>query len=380
MTPSHELAIRKSPLEETHRALGAIMTDVDGWSLPASYGDELFEYAAVRERGAGMIDLSARGRFRVSGSEAISFLNGLVTNDMKTLAANQWMPAVFPNVQGRLLASVRIIRLADENPTFIIDTEAATHKTVFQTIQKFTYAGDFQVTDLTSETTLLSLQGRQASKILDEVLGVAPPDGERTLLQTAWQNESLTVVRANHTGALGFDLIIDSTHAAELWRALVAAGARPVGQNAFEILRIEAGEPRYGRDMDDTNVVTETNLDDAVSYTKGCYIGQEIIARIKYRGHVAKKLRGLLFSGPRIIEPGATIRSLDAKEIGRLTSSTLSPILGRRIALGYVKYEYIAAGTEVRVADDLSAQVVDLPFVGLENDLHGDAGSHASRD
>ena len=144
------------------------------------------------------------------------------------------------------------------------------------------------------------------------------------------------------------------------------AGAQPVGYDALEILRIEAGIPRYGIDMDDTNVVTETNLDDAVSYTKGCYIGQEIIARIKYRGHVAKKLSGLLFDGTVAVRRRRFVNSVDGKEIGRITSATYSPELQRTIALAYLKYDYIASGTPVKViaADqEFSGKVVELPFV-----------------
>ena len=102
--------VRKSPLDDTHSRLNACMAELDGWSVPESFGDELFEYAVVRERGAGLVDLSSRGRFLVNGSEAVQFLNGLITNDMKTLDQNSWMPAAFPNAQGRLLASVRVVR------------------------------------------------------------------------------------------------------------------------------------------------------------------------------------------------------------------------------------------------------------------------------
>src|SRR5712691_2547200 len=114
------------------------------------------EYTAVREGGAGLIDLSSRGRFLVSGSEAVMFLNGLITNDMKTPAVNSWMPAVFPNVQGRLLAAVRIIHREDG---FLIDTEGPTLETVTKLLERFTLAGDFRVTDLTGETAILSVQG-----------------------------------------------------------------------------------------------------------------------------------------------------------------------------------------------------------------------------
>ncbi len=381
-----KIAVRKSTLEETHVRLGATMIDRDGWSVPESYGDVLFEYAAVREGGVGIIDLSARGRILVSGSEAVQFLNGLITNDMKTLAENSWMRAAFPNVQGRLIASVRVTRLKDEgtdqttsagmprrglrlnaSPTFLIDTEAATHDRVLKTIERFTLAGDFRVTDITSETALLTVQGERASALISSVLGEkATTLAPNAAMQVAWQQSELTVIRATHTWEDGFDLIASSEQASSLWDALCNAGAHPVGYDALEILRIEAGVPRYGVDMDEANVVTEVALDDAVSYTKGCYVGQEIIARIKYRGHVAKKLSGLVFDEVAQMEAGALIKSADDKEIGRITSLTYSPHLGRSIAMGYLKYDYLAPNTNVKVISgdaELAAVVTELPFV-----------------
>src|SRR6267378_4062923 len=153
MTEAVETKIlARSSLESIHQRLGATMSERDGWSVPESYGDALLEYATAREGGCGLIDLSNRGRILVSGTEAVQFLNGLITNDMKTLAENSWMPAAFPNVQGRLIASVRVIRLQDVEtdrnvcPAFLIDTEAATHDRVLKTIERFTLAGDFHVT------------------------------------------------------------------------------------------------------------------------------------------------------------------------------------------------------------------------------------------
>jgi folate-binding protein YgfZ len=404
-----QIAPLKSPLHETHSRLGATMTERDGWSVPESYGDVLLEYAAVREGGAGVIDLSSRGRIQVSGTEAVQFLNGLVTNDMKTLAENSWMPAAFPNVQGRLIASVRVIRLKDEgtdkeaSPTFLIDTEAATHERVLKTIERFTLAGDFRVNDVTSQTAQLSVQGKKATDIARSVLGeeaaslainratkvaqirtgsssdrvnaALPSDVPGNNDEVAAHPPSaatdeitngVTVIRASHTAEDGFDLIVNSDQASGLWEALQNAGARPVGYDALDMLRIEAGLPRYGVDMDETNVVTETALDDAVSYTKGCYVGQEIIARIKYRGHVAKKLSGVIFEQAVKVEVGTVIKSSDDKEVGRITSVTDSPHLGRTIALAYLKYDYLAPGTEVKIMvgdEEISAQVTELPFV-----------------
>jgi folate-binding protein YgfZ len=299
------------------------------------------------------------------------FLNGLITNDMKTLAENHWMFAVFPTVQGRIIAAVRIVRLADEvtrsaSPTFLLDTEAPTHARLLKTIERFTMAGDFRVNDITIDTALLSIQGINAAAVATKVLGAAlselPRDGAS---EVEWKQSSVIVMRATHTSEDGFDLIIDSAHAAALWQALSEAGAQPVGYDALETLRIEAGIGRYGHDMDETNVVTEANLDDAVSYTKGCYIGQEIIARIKYRGHVAKKLTGLLFQKEEVIETGSIVSSVEGKNIGRVTSAALSPKLGRTIALGYVRYEHLDPGTRLLVvsgADEVAATINELPF------------------
>lgn len=299
------------------------------------------DYKSVREGGAGLFDLSAsRGRIRVTGSEAVMFLNGLITNDMKAVVENEWLPAVFPNVQGRLIGAVRIVREKDSG--FLIDTENASHEAILKTISRFTLAGDFRVSDVTQETALLTVQGRRAGEIL-QVVG----------------NTDFPIIRATHTGEEGFDILVDSD-VSLVKEKLVAAGAQAVSPDTFETLRIEAGIARHGVDMDETNVVLETNLDDAINYTKGCYLGQEIIIRIKHRGHVAKKLTGLKFDSP--VEAGAAVQSVEGKDIGRVTSVTFSPKLESTIALGYVRYEYLPAGTPVK-AGDVAGQVTELPFV-----------------
>jgi folate-binding protein YgfZ len=322
------------------------------------------EYSAVRDGGAGLIDLSARGRILVSGSEAVMFLNGLITNDIKTLKLNSWMPAAFANVQGRLLAAVRIIHREDG---FLIDTEDSTREAVMKLIERFTLAGDFKVAELTDETAELSVQGAAAAEVLGKVVGAKAAELERQKSSTLdFAGAAVTLIRATHTAEDGFVVFVNRDDLAALHDALANAGARGISEETFETLRIEAGVPRYGIDMDETNVVTETNLDDAVSFTKGCYLGQEIIVRIKHRGHVAKKLTGIILQDANIVPRSATISAADGKEIGRITSSAFSPKLNRVIALGYVKYDYLAPGTAVRVASadyETSAAVVELPFI-----------------
>jgi len=359
--------IRRSPLDEMHRNLGAMLAERDGWIIPVSYGDSSSEYAAVRDGAAGLIDLSSRARIEVSGAEAVQFLNGLVTNDVKSLEEGAWISAAFPNVQGRLLANTRVLRRGDK---FLFDTEAATHERVLKTLERFTLAGDFHVADTTAQTALLSVQGARAGEIVGAILGDEAARVEHARLAVVtWRDSRITVIHATHTAEDGFDLFTDATAAPELWEALTSAGARPVGFEALETLRIEAGLPRYGVDMSDTNVVLEAALDDAVSYTKGCYIGQEIIARIHWRGHVAKRLAGLSFDNAddKAAPPhDSKIRAIDSKEIGRVTSSTFSPRLKRVVALGYVRYDYLAPGTEVRVVTEggeRTAHVAEVPMV-----------------
>ena len=318
------------------------------------------EYSAVRGGEAGLIDLSERGRVRVSGSEAVMFLNGLISNDMKTLAENRWMPAAFPTVQGRLIGAVRVVR---ESKGYLIDTDAASHEAVLKTISRFTLAGDFHVSDITAETVMLTVQGKRAVEVIEKAFAGSFSDLPRNgVVETEWQGTPVTIIRATHTAEDGFDVVINASLASQMREAFEEAGAYPVTADTFEILRIEAGIPRYGRDMDETTVVIETNLDDAVSYTKGCYVGQEIIVRIKHRGHVAKKLVGIEFDTDQAIESGTAIKR-DDQEIGRVTSSALSPTLGKTIALGYVRYEHIEPGTNVVVDPEINGRVKELPFV-----------------
>jgi folate-binding protein YgfZ len=355
---------RLSVLDQTHRALGASMGDRNGWVVPLSYGNVDDEYDAVRTGGAGLIDLSSRARINVSGSEAAQFLNGLITNDIKTLEEGMWMPAAFPNVQGRLLASVRVLHHSNG---FLFDTEPAASEAVQKTLERFTMAGDFHVTDLTGTLAAITVQGPNASEIIERVLGTDAAQVNRgRLVETTWKEHVVTVIRASHTAEDGFDLFVAAPDAAFLWEELSIAGAEPVGLEALDILRTEAGLPVYGIDVDASNVVLEAGLDEAVSFTKGCYIGQEIIARIHWRGHVAKKIAGVILDKQAIIRPDDKLRSIEGKEIGRVTSTCVSPTLQRTISLCMVKYDYLAAGTPVIVISDNeehTGQVAELPFV-----------------
>ncbi len=357
--------LQASPLiEERARA----QTRDQGESLTSASDTNVeAEYAAVRGgESAGVLDLSSRGRIELEGAEVVQFLNGMITNDVKALPVGAWMLAAFPNVQGRLIAFARVLRLGEAE--FFLDTEAATRAHVLSALERFTLAGDFRVRDVTEETAHLSLQGAGAKRIVGTVLSEEAAQIEKGKVFAAeWQEVKVSVIRATHTGEDGFDVFVNAEQALSLQQAFVDAGARPVGFNALEILRIEAGIPRHTADMDETNVVLETGLDEAVSYTKGCYIGQEIIARIHWRGHVARRLTGLSFDDANAgVTVGDKLQTVDGKDAGRITSTTFSLVLNRFIALAYVRYAYLELNTELKVQTangEGTARVAALPFV-----------------
>jgi len=387
------------PLHLAHERLGATMHARDGWLVPAHYcGGTLAEYTAVRdEHGAGLFDLSARARLEVSGAEAVQFLNGMITNDIAALETGAWMFAAFPNVQGRLIAMARVLCIAPN--TFLFDLESPTHEIILKNLTRFTFAGDFHLTDHTRETVCLSLQGAHAANILHQILNIAAADiTPHTVHTVAWHDLQITLIRTTLIGGDGFDLFISNRtsniehrtsqiehpdsqiripHSAfripDFFDALINAGARPAGYDALEILRIEAGIPRHGTDINDTNIVLEAGNTEAVSFTKGCYIGQEIIARIHWRGHVAKQLAGIQLENPTPLEPDTKLYSAtDDKEAGRITSAAISPALNRTVALALIKYAYLAPDTQLIIKPDdgtrIPARVTKLPHI--QNTTH----------
>lgn len=296
-------------------------------------------YDRVRSGGAGFIEMP-RGLIAVWGKEAVQFLDGMITNDMKTLADGREMLAAFANAQGRLIAVVRVRR---EGERFLIETEDATREMVFQNLFRFSLAGDFFVEDLTDGFRYFEVFGSEFDLSLSDVQPKRFSSRGRSSLYCVPTDEADT-----------------------FFSKLEKAGAAAIDSELYETLRIENGVPRFGADMDETTIVPELGLEGLISYTKGCYIGQEIIARIHYRGHVAKRLTGLVaeMSATRNgLLPGAELKLPDGKNAGRITSVTYSPKLEKTIALGYVRFDHLAAGTRL-YADEEPCEVAKLPFIG----------------
>jgi len=299
--------------------------------------DFLKQYNHVHDGGTAFYP-QERALISVYGSEAKQFLDGLITNDVKNLEDGSQMLAAFPNAQGRLVAVVRVMREGDK---FLFETEAATHKVLFDNLFRFTFAGDFFVDDISLGFSYFEIFGSDIVSLeSDEMKTFASPFGQSVFIKKEKA-----------------DAFIED---------LTASGAVTVSDELYEVLRIEEGVPRYGVDMDETTVVPELGIDGLISYNKGCYIGQEIIARIHFRGHVAKQLIGLVAeSGTETagFQAGAELTSSEGKSAGKITSVSYSPKCKSPIALALVRYEFLKEGTEIKV-EGQTAVVKSLPLYG----------------
>ncbi len=314
-------------------------------------------YEAIRRDGAPWILREARGLIAVSGGEAVQFLNGLITNDVAKLEDGTSMLAAFPNAKGRLIAFARVDR---EGGRFIFETEEATHETLLANLERFTFAGDFKVEDLSESLAILSIRGEKSVEVLGPVFddGCKPGAG---IVEAAFEGAIVRVLPS--VRGTGFDLRIESAQAGRLADSLAAAGAILVEGALAELLRIESGVPKFGVDVDEDTVVPEIGLDGLISYQKGCYIGQEVIARIHFRGKVAKELKGIVFDSPEaIVNAGDELLSPEGKNAGVITSKAYSPALKKHIAMAMVRNAHLESGTQLRL-DSQNCRVSDLPFI-----------------
>lgn len=314
------------------------------------------EYAALSER-CGLVDRSERGKLALSGPDAKTFLAGQVTNDTEALAPGDGCYAAFLTHKGKMLGDLRILDVrsdtdADMGEELLLDTERVALQALFDRVRRFKIGYELQLHKRTLERGLLSLIGGEAARVgAAEVL----PAAEHSNAPVEIEGVVALAVRTD----IGVDLICEATVTERLTAALCERGATVVSEQAAEIVRVECGRPRFGVDMDENTIPQEAGLNErAVSFTKGCYVGQETVARLYYKGKPNRLLRGLRLSEPS--PSGADLR-LGEKLVGRLSSAVVSPTFGP-IGLGLVRRE-AQIGASVSVGDgDLSATVVDLPF------------------
>ncbi len=305
------------------------------------------QYRQLREE-CGLLERAGRGKLRVHGPDAADYLQGQLTNEIESLQAGEGCYAALLDRKGHIQADMRVLRLAGDEVW--VDTEPEGLQAARRHLQMYKIGRDVEVDDLTEERSIISLIGPRSAEI-----AAVPPLPEFASAEAAVAG--IDCLAAGTWG--GIDLIAAAADRDRLREALLDAGAAEVDPGAAEILRVEAGIPRFGAEMSAQTMPAEAGIvPAAVSFTKGCYIGQEPVARLHYKGRPNRHLRGLALSAPA--EAGATLR-LGEKEVGQIGTACVSPSRGP-IALAVVRRE-AQPGAELSVGEDgVTAQVVDLPF------------------
>lgn len=356
-------------LHEEHRQLGARFIEVGGTEAVANYTNTTAEHGFLSST-AGLLDLSFRGRICLTGADRIRFLHGQVTNDIKRLAAGSGCYAVLVNAKGKMESDLNIYNLADE---LLLDFEPGFSERVTQRLEKFIVADDVQVVEVAPHYGLLSVQGPQAEAALRRVGRFAElPQHEFQFVQLkdATLGE-LYICNQPRLRSVGFDLFVPVESQEKAFEQLLAGvrdvGGGPCGWEALDLTRIEVSVPRFGADMSEANLPQECGIESrAVSYTKGCYIGQEVLNRIHTMGHVNRQLCGLRMADAATLPAHGDKLFHEDREVGYVTSTVKSPQLRANIALGFVRRESAQPGTSLVLrgqGGELQATVCELPFV-----------------
>ena len=355
----------KSTLSAWLESQGVSLTDDRGVELPNAFTNPQDEYAAVCAK-AGLIDLSFRTQVKFTGEDRSDFLQGMLSNDVKALRPGDGCPATLLTEQGRIVADLRVY--AEESAIFL-DIDARIKEKTIEALDRFIIADDVEIEDLSTHQVTLAVQGPVAAEVLAAAGLSSLPEQELQHRDATLADVQVRVVRSDQTGKGGYEFHVPGERASVVWQALARLdGLLPVGHTALNMLRVEAGIPWYGLDMDEDRIVLEVGLDRAISFNKGCYLGQEVVERASARGRMNRMLSGFLLQneaqaalpirGDRLVK--------DDKQVGWLTSVTTSPTLGRPIALGYVRREHGEPGTRLRIDrpdTDMIAEVTKLPFL-----------------
>jgi folate-binding protein YgfZ len=348
--------------------LAARFGAVDDASIVATAGDRAARGAPSEGRStAGLIDRRNCGRLVASGRDRASYLQGMLTNDVLALKPGQGCYACYLTPQGRMISDMWVFELGD---LMLLTLPAATRATVLARLDQFIFSEDVQLGDVTETFASLAVAGPSAAAMLSEVLEGATPSAlavpEGGNFRASFQGEPAIVLRPGDLGVAGYEVLVDASMDVALRERLHGAGAVDVSADAADVLRVEGGIPLFGVDMDEDTIPLEAGIESrAISLTKGCYVGQEVIIRVLHRGHgrVARKLVGLSIEGPQVPVVDAPIQSgAELHDIGRVTSAVWSPVLRRVIALGYVHRDAATAGTQLLLAG-APAVVTALPFV-----------------
>jgi folate-binding protein YgfZ len=360
-----------SPFESFHRTAGAVLRPVEGAEYPIRYAHPFAEHNAVRAK-AGLFDVSFLGKLEVSGVDARDFVQRIVSADLRGTASGCGTPTYLLSAQGKILHSFDAYATPDG---FLFISEGSDIGNLIADLEKLRFNDRVQYRDFTGDLGALLLAGPAAERILTDAAGdsALPPAGERNHGFVTIEGSRVLVARDRRTGSEGFLLFIVRGAAARVWDALQRAGKPhgmvPAGLAAFDSLRIEAGTPRFGLDYFHEHFPQEVGNEAAFSLNKGCYPGQETVARIDTYGKVHRRLVGLVFDSPNEDLPQSGDRlSLADAEVGEVKSWAISPALERPIGFGIVRTAKAPAGATLDVREGnrvLTAKVVEPPFVKL---------------
>ena len=316
------------------------------WLVPWRFGSVEEEYTALR-RGAGLIDYSTQAQVACRGADRANFLHRLLTNDIAHLTPGAGCPAALLTASAKLTAPLLV--LCDDDAIWLV-CDLPLAPILIQTLEQYHFSEDLALTNHERRWAVLAVEGPQALERIGRLAGSSISLSEGLRHATAsLRGIPVRLLRHSITGAVGVWCLVEADHAASLWRLLLDARITAVGWEAFNTARIEAGAPLFGFDMDDTNLLPETGLETVLcSDTKGCYLGQEIVARMQTYGSANKKLRGLFVEGESIPQPGNRI-ARDGEEVGWVTSGCSSFALKRPIAMGYLKRGAYEPGTRVEI-------------------------------
>jgi folate-binding protein YgfZ len=291
---------------------------------------------------AAWLDLSARGKIRVTGEDRARLLHAMTTQDVQVLTPGHGCYAFFLNAQGRILGDANIFCRED---SFLLDTEPETRQKLYDHIDRYIIADDVTLEDVTGEMATIAIEGPQSAAVLER-LGAPVPDADYAT--RSWSGS--IVARVSSTGAGGYSIFLLPIKKAELIGALAAAGLAEGNPNDARMVRIEHGKPRYGEEITERYLVQETAQLNAVSFSKGCYLGQEIVERVRSRAQIHRVLRRLVIEATEPPPAGSRLKSGDA-DSAEIASAVFSLSLGKVAALAYVRTQFSEPGTEMRLGD-----------------------------
>ncbi len=355
-----------TPLRPIHEAAGAQIAEYCGCLLPARFSETREEYRFGRET-AGVADKNCRAMFNFTGPDRVRYLNAVLTNNIRDLKPGEGASSLLLNPQGHILAEIVTFVMPER---ILAVTYAATRERAATTLEKFIIMDDVTLEDVTDNLGALSIEGARTSDAL-RTLGAPPLESisEMGHVETQIAGISCQMFRRSPGGVPGVEFVAQRSDLSKLWQALVqaarSAGGGPIGYDALSILRLETGIPWYGYDFDETVIPHEAGLEKShISYTKGCYTGQEIVERVRSRGHVNRRRVGVSFSG-NAVPPAKTPLLANVAdgnaEVGRVTRSGFSFALGHPIAMAYVRRENNSPGSRLTWSGG-EAEVIELPL------------------